>query len=183
MGSIIFFTRRFDRSTAGWLAATCAEGPWHGLRAAWLSGFLHPDAPASFESPWRRERGALWDVGPHALSLALPLLGEVTDVCPVRGPGDTVQLALSHATGAASAVALSLTAAPAAATVDLAVYGDAGWRTMPDTTESDVDSLRVAIRSLVEGAENGAPGHPCDVRLGRDIVAVLETAESRLPPR
>lgn len=178
--SVIFFTLRFARSTAEWLDTTLADGPWDGLRAAWLSPFLHPDATSSWDSPWRRERGALWDVGPHALSLALPLLGEITDVCPVRGPGDTVHLALSHASGAASTVSLSLTVPPAAATVDLAVYGEPGWRTMPATSETKVDSLRAAIRQLVDGAERGAPGSPCDVRFGRDVVAVLAAAESRL---
>jgi len=126
------------------------------------------------------ERGALWDVGPHALSLAIPLLGEVTDVCPVRGPGDTVHLVMSHASGAASTVSLSLTVPPAAASVDLAVYGRPGWRTMPAAAEPKVDSLRAAIRSLVGEVERGAPNSPCDVRFGRDVVAVLAAAQSRL---
>lgn len=51
VGSVMFFTLRFDRSTAGWLEATLADGPWDGLRAAWLSGFLHPDAATSWDSP------------------------------------------------------------------------------------------------------------------------------------
>lgn len=45
------------------------------------------------ESPWRRQRGALWDIGPHALSIVVPALGPVTYVVDDRGLGDTVTAA------------------------------------------------------------------------------------------
>ena len=32
------------------------------------------------ESVWRRSRGALWGIGPHALSILVPALGPVTHV-------------------------------------------------------------------------------------------------------
>jgi predicted dehydrogenase len=49
-------------------------------------------------SPWRKERGALWDIGPHALAALLPLMGRVTSVAARRGPAgsDTVHLVLQH---------------------------------------------------------------------------------------
>ena len=36
------------------------------------------------ESKWRRERGALWDIGPHALALLLPTLGPIDEHAIVR---------------------------------------------------------------------------------------------------
>ena len=180
VASVVFFTLRFAASTARWLQDTAAAGPWEGLRAAWLSSFLHPDAAQSWDSPWRRERGALWDVGPHALSLAIPLLGPVTDVVAAAGPADTVHLALRHGAAASSVVSLSLTVPPAAAAVDLAVYGARGWWVMPPASDTKVESLRTAVRALVDGAAGGRREHPCDVRFGRDVVAVLQTAAQRL---
>ncbi|NEB08709.1 gfo/Idh/MocA family oxidoreductase, partial [Streptomyces coelicoflavus] len=73
------------------------------------------DSPFA-DSPWRREKGALWDVGPHALSVLLPVLGDARRVAAAApGPGDTVHLVLDHAGGASSTLTLSLTAPPAAA--------------------------------------------------------------------
>jgi hypothetical protein len=180
---VVFFTPRFYPTTAGWLDATVSDGPWDGLRAIWFNSFLHPDG-RPYDSPWRRESGALWDLGPHALSLAIPLLGPVTDISPAPGPGDTVHLVLQHASGAASTMSLSLSVAPAAATVDVAVYGRPGWRTMPAMPDPKVESLRAAVRQLIDQvttqAGSRAPAHPCDVRFAREVVAVLETAQSRL---
>jgi len=171
---------RYAPSAAGWLDASIALGPWDGVRAAWLSSFLHPAHPPHVESPWRAERGALWDVGPHALSLIIPLLGAVTAVVPARGPGDTVHLALQHAGGASSTITLSLSVPPAAATVELAMYGPTGWREMPAVRNGKVESLRAAIRQLVRTAKSGEHGHGCDVGFGREVVAVLQEAQEKL---
>lgn len=176
VSSVVFFTLRFAALSAEWLDEVVAEGPWVGLRAAWLSSFFHPDDVRAVDSPWRRERGALWDVGPHALSMALPLMGPVARVTSASGLGDTRHLLLGHDSGAVSTISLSLTVPPAAAIVDCAVYGDAGWRVMPPQSETALDALRSAIRQLVDAAEHGRREHPCDVRFARDVVAVLELA-------
>ncbi len=178
VGSVVFFTLRFASGPAEWLGAVAAEGPWLGLRATWFGSLFHPEGPVA-DSPWRREHGALWDVGPHLLSLALPLLGPVTDIMSAGGPGDLRHLVLQHRSGpqpATSTLSLSLTVPPAAAIVDLAVYGSAGWRAMPARLDTTVEALRHAVRQLVDGVEHGRREHPCDVRFARDIVAVLEAA-------
>ena len=36
------------------------------------------------ESPWRKAKGALWDIGPHALSVLLPVLGPAESVAAQR---------------------------------------------------------------------------------------------------
>ena len=43
--------------------------------------------------------------------------------------------------------------------------------------------LRVAAAELIASADSGQPAHPCDVRFGRDIVAVLAEAEAQLASR
>ena len=65
-------------------------------------------------SPWRHDKGALWDVGPHALSLLLPALGDVTAVVAGGGRGDEVHVVMRHADGASSTASLSMTVPPPA---------------------------------------------------------------------
>src|SRR4030095_10754321 len=82
-------------------------------------------------SPWARAKGALWALGPHVLSLALPVLGPVDRVTAATGLGDTVHLVLGHDGGASSTLTMSQTVPPPAAWIGLAVYGHAGRPATP----------------------------------------------------
>lgn len=176
VSSVVFFTLRFRSSSADWLAAVTSEGGWDGLRATWFAPLLSAANDRSPDSPWRRQWGALWDLGPHVLSLALPLLGAVTGAGAARGPGDAIHVVLQHEQGAASTFSLSLTAPPAAQVMECAVFGDAGWSAMPPALDNPVEGMRSAVRQLLEAVANGRREHPCDVHFGRDVVAVLEAA-------
>src|SRR4029078_9730733 len=94
-----------------------------------LSCIFEPGNPFG-ESPWRRERGALWDIGPHALALLVPTLGPVERVEAKRGLRDAVHLALRHAPGTASSVTVSLTARQEM--TQLLLWGSEGVARMPD---------------------------------------------------
>ncbi|MEU8034258.1 Gfo/Idh/MocA family oxidoreductase, partial [Streptomyces sp. NPDC049099] len=115
VASVVFFTARFQKEPEAWIEEQAGEAGWFTARAQWLGAVFTSDSPFA-ASPWRREKGALWDVGPHALSVLLPVLGDVRQVvAAAHGPADTVHLVLDHATGASSTLTLSLTAPPAAA--------------------------------------------------------------------
>lgn len=129
-------------------------------------------------SPWRREQGALWDIGPHALSIIVPVLGRVTQVSALDGPRDTIHLMLAHVTGATSTLSLTLNAAPAARTFDFVFYGENGVESVPSGNGTAVEALSLALDQLVEDVDSGARDHPCDVRFGREVVAVLDAAEA-----
>ncbi len=113
VASVVFFTLRFDAGTAEWIARQAAAGEWFTGRADWYGAVFSGDASPYADSPWRREKGGLWDVGPHALSVLLPVLGDATEVHAARGPGDLVHLTLRHDSGASSTAVLTLTAPPA----------------------------------------------------------------------
>jgi len=177
VASLVFFTLRFLPEVAAWVEEAAAAGDWQGGGGAWLgSVFTDPDSPFA-TSPWRRAKGALWDLGPHMLALALPLLGPVGRVTAAPGPGDTVHLVLGHEGGASSTLTLSQTAPPPAAWVGFGVYGPAGRSATPPFELAHLVALKEAIAQLAAVAAAGATTHPCDVRLGRDTVAVLEAAE------
>lgn len=97
----VFFTRRFDPAVRSWFDTEIDGHDWNGGGVTMLSSIFEPGNPFG-ESPWRRERGALWDIGPHALALLLPTFGPVEQVTAVRGLRDEVHLGLGHSTGAAS---------------------------------------------------------------------------------
>ncbi|MGY1673170.1 Gfo/Idh/MocA family protein [Geodermatophilus sp. SYSU D00710] len=175
VASVVFFTFRFQAATTTWLAQA-ARTRLAGGAASWLSAL----AGSPFDSPWRREHGALWDIGPHALSLLVPALGPVVSVQAGAGAGDTVHLVLQHATpGVASTVTLSHTVAPLATGIEFSLHGDAGRLVLLPDTESPVESLSAAVDELTAAALTGGT-HPCDVGFGRDVVRVLETASRAL---
>ncbi|MGV9428208.1 Gfo/Idh/MocA family protein [Streptomyces sp. NPDC003656] len=179
VASVVFLTTRFQKEPEEWIEEQAAESGWFTARAQWLGAVFTTGSPFA-ASPWRREKGALWDVGPHALSVLLPVLGDVREVLSaVHGPSDTVHLVLDHATGASSTLTLSLTAPPAAAGADVELRGEAGVSLLPRGSEGAVPALVRAVDALRDAARTGRP-HPCDAAFGLRITEILSVAQSRL---
>ncbi|HLI38031.1 MAG TPA: Gfo/Idh/MocA family oxidoreductase [Streptosporangiaceae bacterium] len=186
VASVVFFTLRFNAEIRAWLTDEHARGGWSGGGwsggvAVWLGSALRPDSP--FNTPWRREKGALWDLGPHVVSMLWACLGPVASVSAVAGAADVTHLVLRHASGASSTATVTLSAPPAASGSNLFVWGEAGRSVMPAALAEPVESLRTAAAELAAGAAAGRPAHPCDVRFGRDVVKVLADAQAQLDAR
>ena len=170
--TVVFFTFRLDPGLAAWYREQVDGRSWDGASVLYLASIFEPGNPFG-ESPWRRERGALWDLGPHALSALLPALGTVKRVVAARGPRDEVHLALEHDSGAASSAALSLTA-PADVN-EVAFWGAEGLARRPDTAEVDrIAAYGAAIDALLEGHTT------FDASFGLEVVRVLAAAESAI---
>ncbi|MFF4522835.1 Gfo/Idh/MocA family protein [Streptomyces bluensis] len=179
VSSVVFFTARFQTATEAWVAEQAAVDGWFTARAEWLGSVFTSDSPFG-ASPWRREKGGLWDVGPHALSLLLPVLGDVMRVAAAaRGPQDTVHLVLEHVGGASSTLTLSLTAPPPAAGATVEVRGKAGITVLPPASEGAVEALKRAADALLAAVETGRP-HPCDAAFGLRVTEILAEAEGQL---
>jgi predicted dehydrogenase len=175
VASVVFFTFRFQAGTATWLEQA-ARTRLAGGAGSWLSSLAGTPFAAS---PWRKESGALWDIGPHALSLLVPALGPVESVLAGAGVWDTVHLVLSHASGVASTVTLSHTVAKLAEGTEFFVHGDAGRLVLLPDIEAAPEAFAVAVTELVQAAVTGGT-HPCDVGFGRDVVAILDAAQRAL---
>ena len=183
VSSVVFFTWRFNTEIRAWLTDEKARGGWAGEgwsggAAIWLGTSLQGDNP--FNTPWRREKGALWDLGPHLVGMLWACLGPVTEVTAVAGKADVVHLVLRHSSGVTSTVTTTQSAPEAAAGVTVFVWGEAGRSLMPAELVDSVAALRTAAGELIAGAAAGRVTHPCDVRFGRDITKVLTEAEARL---
>ena len=182
VASVVFFTWRFNNEIRAWLFDEQARGGWSGEgwsggAAIWLGTALQDGNP--FNTPWRQEKGALWDLGPHVVGMLWACLGPVTSVTAVPGAGDVTHLVLEHAGGATSTVTSTLQAPEAAAGVSLFVWGAAGRSVMPVDLVDPVLALRTAAAELSAAAASGT-AHPVDVRFGADITRVLAEAEVQL---
>ncbi len=177
VASVVFFTSRFIPEIRDWLAERAGQRGWFTAHAIWMGAL---DAGPFDDSPWRHEMGALWDVGPHALSVLMPVLGDVREVCAAtRGPGDTVHLVCRHVHGASSTATLSLTAPPATCGSVLELRGDAGVASLPPGDDDDVAALHRAIDALLDSARTGR-ADACDAAFGRRVVEILSEAQKLL---
>ncbi|MET9818449.1 MULTISPECIES: Gfo/Idh/MocA family oxidoreductase [unclassified Streptomyces] len=178
VASVVFFTARFQPEPAAWITEQAAVPGWFTGRAQWLGAVFTSESP--FATPWRREKGALWDVGPHALSVLLPVLGDVRRVTAAAyGPGDTAHVVLDHAGGASSTLTLSLTAPPAASGAAVELRGEAGVAVLPESADGAVPALRRAADALLAAARTGRP-HACDAAFGLRVTEILTAAQDLL---
>ena len=179
VASVVFFTDRFVDTSRAWFDRVAATPGWRGAWFRWLSTLQALDNPFG-GSPWRRERGALWDTGPHALSTLTGALGPVATVTAVAGDGDLVTLVLRHESGATSTVLLSQFAPPGAASFECALWGDAGIVPMPPRPDGRiVEIYATAASELVDAAVTGRPVG-ADARLGATITRLLAGAQQQI---
>ncbi|MCB5169293.1 Gfo/Idh/MocA family oxidoreductase [Streptomyces bambusae] len=181
VASVVFLTLRFAEPAAAWVAEQAARDGWFTASAHWYGSLYALEGPQSpyAASPWRRAKGGLWDVGPHALSVLIPVLGEVTGLTAVSGPADTVHLVLRHASGASSTAALTLSAPRAASGVGIELRGVHGTASLPDWTDVPT-AFRRALDALLSAARTGTPS-PCDAAFALRLTELLAEAESQLP--
>jgi predicted dehydrogenase len=178
--SSVLFTFRYREPTMSWIAEQAGRKDWYTARMDWLASIFPLDGgEPAVDSPWRREKGGLWDVGPHALSVLEPVLGNARVLAAVRGAGDLVHLTLGHESGATSSVSLALTAPAGAAGVDIAFRGGSGVATLPEVpaegAESPADALARALGEVVSGTPSA-----CDARYALHVTEVLAAAEGLL---
>jgi predicted dehydrogenase len=179
VASVVFFTDRFRSVSRSWFREVRAADGWRGgwLRA--FSSLQEPDNPFG-SSPWRWQKGALWDTGPHALSTLTAALGPARSITAVGGAGDLVTLVIGHESGSTSTAELTLFAPPAAAGFEMAVWGDVGVSRMPARPDGDEsDLLATAAQELVESALTGVP-HEVDVTFGARNVELLADAQEQI---
>ncbi|MEU1906362.1 Gfo/Idh/MocA family protein [Streptomyces hygroscopicus] len=176
LASVVFFTRRFTVPVETFLQEAAAAGGWDGGQVTCFASIFQPGS-RYHGSRWRRERGGLWDVGPHALSVLLPVLGPVAEVTALDGPRGAAHVLLRHHSGAVGTLALTLDARPASQAFSADFYGERGTVALPDADTTAVAAFATAVDRLLSRARDGGAADPCDVRFGREVVAVLEAAD------
>jgi predicted dehydrogenase len=176
IASVVFFTSRYVPEVDAFLPEAIAAG-LDAARVTMLSSILGDDNPYH-DSAWRYQHGGLWDLGPHALSLLLPVLGPIVEVTAAGAPHGVTHVIATHASGSVSTMALSLVSPSLRHEfVFTGPNGDVRVPVSPAQLTAPVRSLGVAIDQLLEQVDTGRRDHPCDVRFARDVTAVLAAAE------
>ena len=148
-----------------------------GGRATFVSGALLGGGP--FATPWRLEKGALLDVGPHVLDLLDAALGPITSV---RGAGDSlrwVALVLEHQGGPVSTASLCVTAPLEPHRAGVELYGPGGVLEIDCVAAVGPDAFATLRRELAETVAAGG-GHPLDAQRGLHLQRLLAAAEAEL---
>jgi predicted dehydrogenase len=177
VASLVMLTLRFSTQTREWLEDITRAGGWRGGGARWLSGALLGGQYAA--SAWRQDTsgGALADIGPHAFDLLDAALGRITDVLAAhRAEGDLWQLLLAHEGGVTSTVTLSLHLPVQPTVVEIAVYGDHGYRTLGRKAGTAGESYTALLDDFAAMIASGTTTHPCDVRRGLHLSSIIERA-------
>jgi predicted dehydrogenase len=176
VGSLVVLTGRFAPAVREFLAAASALEATGG-RSWFLSGaFL--SGPFS-RSPWRHERGALLDVGPHALDLITAALGPARVADARVSPGGFVALTLAHDSGAVSQVSLCSTLGLADTRSGAEVFGAHGILDVDVQGAIGPETFANLRRDFAAVARDGA-SHACDANRGLQIQALLDAADQRL---
>jgi predicted dehydrogenase len=180
VASVVFFTFRFRTDIRAWLAEVTAQGGWMGSLTGWFGDSLMESSP--FNTPWRRDKGALWDIAPHAVSLLWAALGPVTAVTADAGPADVSHLILHHEGGTSSAITVSQNGG-AASGFETYLWGPSGRSVVPTGSSDPLPPLRVALGELAGNIRSGRTAHPCDASFGRDVGRVISEAQRQLDAR
>jgi hypothetical protein len=177
VSAAVFLTRLFI-DDANELIARARAGGHTRCEVNWGSRALLPGTPFT-NSVWRNgENGTLWDLGPHVLTILIQSLGRVVQVEASRPRKAKFQCLFIHSGGGESTVTLDQmdTTLERGSFERYVFSGGTGEETGGPFKFEMAECYQSAVRSLVDGAGRTDRAVSPGLRLGRDIVAVLEAA-------
>ncbi|MBP2702579.1 Gfo/Idh/MocA family oxidoreductase [Microbispora sp. RL4-1S] len=174
VASQMVFTLRYSDVAAAFIERARGLEPFGGYAANIGGGLLG----GPFSTPWRLERGAVLDVGPHMIDMLDAALGPVVAVRAHGDPLRWVGLLLEHESGAVSEASLSMAAGGEAPPARVEAYGSGGNAVF---IGSDVvgDVFPEVARQFAETVRRGG-GHPLDAAHGLRLQRIIEEAERQL---
>lgn len=175
--SMVFFTARFRPEIEQW-RQEAETHDWTSAQGSWITSALSSSDTAWSRSAWRWEKGALWDLGPHALSLLMPIMGPTSIAAYLHGRGDLVYVLLQHDDERTSNLVFTLRAPKEATAETLTLWSPAGVTVMPPVITPGREALAHAVTALIDQIAAGSSSHPCDVQFGRDVVHLLAAVDA-----
>ena len=173
VGSMVLFTWRYAEAVREFLAAAASFDASGGAGRFVAGGLL--DGP--FMTPWRLERGALLDLGPHVIDLLDAALGPVVGV---RAAGDLATwttLHLEHESGVVSEATMSATIGGGVMRSGAELYGPDGVVEIDCAANGFPPFGNVTTAFLA--AASGDGGFP-DAARGLHIQRIIADAEAQL---
>jgi predicted dehydrogenase len=170
--SQLMLTHRYREATDAFLAEARALSPM-GARFAFLCGAF-VDGP--YACAWRKQHGAIHDLGPHAFDLLEAVLGPIVDVTGRGDPRRWVTLACTHASGAVSECSLSGALPTPPAVCRMEVYGPGGALTFDAIAASQAEAPWARVRRTFADAVHERRSSALDVHRGVQIQETIERA-------
>jgi len=172
--TLLFLTWRYRQDVRALLdsvsSARAIGGRGHFLTGGFLDGV--------FATPWRLDRGPLFDLGPHVIDLLDAALGSVVGIRAHGDPRRWVGLQLDHETGAVSDASLTGISPVGSPRAGVEVHTSDGVYDV-DTAEFDPSVLTTVSDEFVESA-TGTGTHPLDVTRGLHLQRLITRAATDL---
>lgn len=175
ISTVVFFTRRFvpdfERSLQ-----EAKQRSWTGARVLQHTDALLPGSPYA-GSVWRQaDGGALWDIGPHVVSVLLTVLGPVERVSAERLPDRMTRVITTHRGGATAEMSLTLHAQASNLANEYRFLAGDETYILPLPVFARPDAFAAAAGELAANIRGGERRHRCDVDFGLEVVRVLAAA-------
>ncbi len=177
VATTVMFTMMFDPRMRA-ITELAGDGRWQGGAGLWLGSALNDENP--FNTPWRHDKGALWDVGPHAVAALWRTIGPITGVRAAVREGELTHVVFAHEEGRTSTCSMTLRAPDPADGFSTFVWGAGGRLDLPVDDVDSVASFTSAFEQLAGLVRTGDRVHACDIRFGADVVGVLAMVEREL---
>ena len=173
--AIVFFMRRFVGEIESHVMRAAGQD-WTGARVVVHSDAMSSAGPYS-GSVWRQEKGAaLWDIGPHVLSILLPVLGPVVRIGAVHD-GQRTELTTVHRNGASARASLTLHNEPGKLIREYRFISGAHQLVLPEPAFSHQAAYAQAASDLVQMHRSATRAHRCDAAFGLEVSRLLAAAE------
>ncbi len=174
--ALVFFLRRFAPEITVGIDAARGHA-WDSAEISVMFAALSPGNPFA-NAKWRHvTNAALWDLGPHVLSIIRPLLGRVVSVSATPEEYGVCRMATTHESGARTSIAISLRADPNATCSSYRFYAPDRESVLPDVDLDRPAAFALAVKDLLEMIASGRRDHECDLRLGIEVTQVLAQAQ------
>ncbi len=169
--SQLMLTQRF-RPAATKFIADARRAAGIGARLAFLSSAF---VRGPYATSWRREHGALHDLGPHAFDLLDAALGPILRIEGRGDPRRWVALVCEHAGGAVSELAMSGVMELPQSVFRIDVYGTGEVVTFDGVAAASETPWPAARRAFIDAVRAGRSAD-LDVRRGLMLQEVIERA-------
>jgi predicted dehydrogenase len=172
----VFFVRRFIPEIAAAIALE-KDNAWTRANIRVHASVMATKSPYS-DSVWRQAPGAaLWDISPHALSVLIPMMGNVTGIHAYPERDGVSVFRTWHERGGVADVSVTLHCAADAVANDYRFFGPTRELLLPNPEFSRSGAFGRMVRELADAVRTGHRDRPCGLPLGVTIVEWLVKAE------
>lgn len=175
--TLVILRNRYTATGRAFLAAAQAAAA-RGGQARYVTGAALEGSP--FATPWRVERGALFDLAPHVLDLMDGAMGLVEGLTAVGDPRHWVALETRHAGGAVGQVSLSITTPETAGPMRCEVFTENGPVVFDGAASDGESGIEATLMEVfAEAVASGVPPE-ADVHRALHLQRLIAAAEDSL---